>query len=69
MAQIVRNAQALGHSLDELGTPVEAREFGYTRSHMIAVNVAQWAGGVEVAKRLENEGKLMLGGKGENSFV
>jgi glycine hydroxymethyltransferase len=51
--QIVRNAQALGRSLDELGTPVEAREFGYTRSHMIAVNVAQWGGGVEVAKRLE----------------
>ncbi len=52
-AQIVRNAQALGQSLDELGTPVEAREFGYTKSHMIAVNVAQWGAGVEVAKRLE----------------
>jgi glycine hydroxymethyltransferase len=52
-SQIVRNAQALGRSLDEFGTPVEAREFGYTRSHMIAVNVAQWGGGVEVAKRLE----------------
>jgi len=51
--QIVRNAQALGSALDELGTPVEARESGYTRSHMIAVNVAQWDGGVEVAKRLE----------------
>jgi glycine hydroxymethyltransferase len=50
---IVRNAQALGRSLDELGTPVEAREFGYTKSHMIAVNVSQWGGGVEVAKRLE----------------
>ncbi|GER81450.1 MAG: serine hydroxymethyltransferase [Thermogemmatispora sp.] len=52
-AQIVRNAQALGQALDELGTPVEAREFGYTRSHMIAVNVANWGGGVEVARRLE----------------
>ncbi len=52
-AQIVRSAQALGHSLDELGTPVEAREFGYTKSHMLAVNVAQWGGGVEVAKLLE----------------
>ncbi|HLX57952.1 MAG TPA: serine hydroxymethyltransferase [Ktedonobacteraceae bacterium] len=52
-AQIVRNAQALGRSLDELGTPVEARDFGYTKSHMIAVNVSQWGGGVEVAKRLE----------------
>lgn len=52
-AQIVRNAQALGRSLDELGTPVEARDFGYTKSHMIAVNVAKAGGGVEVAKRLE----------------
>jgi glycine hydroxymethyltransferase len=52
-AQIVRNAQALGRSLDSLGTSVEAREFGYTQSHMIAVNVAEWGGGVEVAKRLE----------------
>src|SRR5256886_2658438 len=51
--QIVRNAQALGRNLDELGTPVEARDFGYTKSHMIAVNVSQWGGGVEVAKRLE----------------
>jgi glycine hydroxymethyltransferase len=51
--QIVRNAQALGRSLDELGTPVEARASGYTRSHMIAVNVAQWGGGVAVAERLE----------------
>ncbi|HEV7237062.1 MAG TPA: serine hydroxymethyltransferase [Ktedonobacteraceae bacterium] len=52
-AQIVRNAQALGRNLDQLGTPVEARDFGYTQSHMIAVNVAQAGGGVEVAKRLE----------------
>ncbi|MDQ2907176.1 MAG: serine hydroxymethyltransferase [Chloroflexota bacterium] len=51
--QIVRNAQALARSLDGLGTPVEAREFGYTKSHMIAVKVAQWGTGVEVAKRLE----------------
>src|SRR5438105_12051692 len=51
--KIVRNAQALGRSLDELGTPVEAREFGYTQSNMIAVNVSEWGGGVEVAKRLE----------------
>src|SRR5258708_37344686 len=42
-AQIVRNAQALGRSLDELGTPFHPREFGYTRSHMIAVNVSSWA--------------------------
>src|SRR5579871_6601602 len=44
-SQIVRNAQALGRSLDELGTAVEARDFGYTRSHMIAVKVSQWGCG------------------------
>src|SRR5260370_484915 len=39
--QIVRNAQALGSSLAELGTPVEARDFGYTESHSIAVDVSR----------------------------
>lgn len=49
----VANAQALGHALDAAGVPVEAKEFGYTQSHQIAVNVAQFGGGVETAKRLE----------------
>jgi glycine hydroxymethyltransferase len=52
-AQTVRNAQALGKSLDELGIPVAAREFGYTQSHQIAVDVATWGGGVDVALQLE----------------
>ncbi len=51
--QIVANAQALGHALDAAGVPVEARDFGYTKSHQIAVNVADHGGGVEVALRLE----------------
>jgi len=51
--QIVRNAQALGRCLDELGIPVEARDFGYTQSHTIAVNVSRWGGGVPVARQLE----------------
>ncbi len=52
-AQIVANARSLGAALAEQGVPVEAKEFGYTESHQIAVNVAQWGGGVEVARRLE----------------
>jgi glycine hydroxymethyltransferase len=52
-AQIVANAQALGKALDDEGIPVEAREFGYTRSHQIAVNVADHGGGVQAAQRLE----------------
>src|SRR5260221_10586862 len=51
--QIVRNAQALGRALDDEGVRVEARDFGYTASHQIAVNVAAYGGGVPVAQRLE----------------
>lgn len=52
-AQVVRNAQALGRALDDEGIGVEARDFGYTASHQIAVNVAAHGGGVAVAQRLE----------------
>ena len=52
-AQVVANAQALGRALDDAGIGVEAREFGYTRSHQIAVNVAAHGGGVAAALRLE----------------
>ncbi len=52
-AQIVANAQALGRALEHAGIPVEAKDFGYTRSHQIAVNVAAFGGGLEVARRLE----------------
>jgi len=52
-AQVVRNAQALGRALDDEGIRVEARDFGYTASHQIAVNVAAYGGGVAVAQRLE----------------
>ena len=52
-AQIVRNAKALGRALEDAGIRVEAREFGYTESHQIAVHVAAHGGGVAVAQRLE----------------
>jgi glycine hydroxymethyltransferase len=52
-AQIIRNAQALGKALDECGINVEAREFGYTSSHQIAVNVSNLSGGLQAAIDLE----------------
>ncbi len=51
--QICRNAVALAKSMEASGIPVEAREFGYTRSHQIAVNVASFGGGVKAALALE----------------
>ena len=52
--QIVANAQSLGSALEAEGIAVEAREFGYTRSHQIAVDVSMHGGGLEVAQRLES---------------
>ena len=52
-AQIVRNAKALGQALDDEGIQVEGRDFGFTESHQIAVNISVHGGGVAVAQRLE----------------
>ena len=52
-AQIVRNAKALGQALTDAGIGVEARDFGFTESHQIAVNVSAHGSGVEIAQRLE----------------
>jgi glycine hydroxymethyltransferase len=54
-SQIVRNARALGTALNASSVPVEAKEFGFTKSHQIAVNVAGFGGGVAAARRLEDE--------------
>jgi glycine hydroxymethyltransferase len=52
-AKTVQNARALGKALDDAGIDVEGRDFGYTDSHQIAVNVAVHGGGLAVAQRLE----------------
>lgn len=52
-AQICKNILALARSLEACGVKVEAKEFGYTRSHQIAVDVSQYGGGVKAALALE----------------
>ncbi len=52
-AQICKNALALAKAMEACGVPVVAREFGYTRSHQIAVNVSAFGGGVKAALALE----------------
>jgi glycine hydroxymethyltransferase len=52
MAQIVKNAQALGHALEARGIPVLAAERGYTRTHQVIADVGQFGGGLSVAQRL-----------------
>jgi glycine hydroxymethyltransferase len=45
MAQIVRNAQALGAALERRGIPVFGAHRGYTRTHQVIANVRQFGGG------------------------
>jgi len=52
MAQIVKNAQALGRALAERGIPMVAAGRGFTRTHQVIADVKQFGGGLEVAHRL-----------------
>lgn len=52
-AQICKNILALATSLEANQIKVEAKEFGYTRSHQIAVNVSNYGGGEQAAIALE----------------
>lgn len=51
--QTIQNAKALGAALDKQGFSVEAKAFGFTESHQIAVNVKAHGGGSYVSNRLE----------------
>jgi len=52
-ADVTANAKALAAALDRLGFKVEGKEFGYTESHQVAVNVSNIGGGERVSKTLE----------------
>jgi len=52
MAQIVRNAQALGAALARRGIPVLGAHKGYTATHQIIADVRPFGGGLTAARRL-----------------
>ncbi len=49
----IKNAKALAASLDKYGFDVQGKDFGYTKSHQVAVNVKEFLGGERVSKTLE----------------
>jgi glycine hydroxymethyltransferase len=49
----IKNARALASAMDRLGFDVQAKEFGFTESHQIAVNVKEFNGGEKVSRNLE----------------
>ena len=51
--QIVKNSQALGKAMHELGFKVLYPELGFSRTHMIVVDVTEFGGGSKQARLLE----------------
>ena len=58
-AQIVSNAKALGLALSDNGGHVEAKEFGFTKSHQIALNVSAYGTAKNVAKQLADNNIIL----------
>jgi glycine hydroxymethyltransferase len=51
--QVIRNAQALGAALTRRGLPIVAADSGFTLSHTVLMQVAEYGTGREVAQLLE----------------
>jgi len=51
--QTISNAKALGRNLSEMGFNVQAKDFDFTESHQIALDVSELGGGNEVARILK----------------
>ena len=51
--QTITNAKTLARSLSEAGFNVQAKEFDFTESHQVAVDVSELGGGNEVARILK----------------
>lgn len=52
--QIIKNAKALASEMDAYGICIEAKEFGFTESHIVLANVSNKGGGVNCARALED---------------
>jgi glycine hydroxymethyltransferase len=52
-SDVIANAKALAEALDKQGFDVEAKDFGYTESHQVAINVNNLSGGEKVSINLE----------------
>ncbi len=58
-AQVVKNAQTLAAALDKKGLDVQAKQFGFTQSHQVAVDVSRFGGGSAVSSLL-GENNIIL---------
>jgi len=52
--QVIKNAKALAQKLDDRGFNVQGKEFGFTESHQIAVDVTEFGRGDEGARIMKD---------------
>ncbi len=52
--QVIANAKALAEAMAGFGFDVQAKEFGFTESHQVAVSLARHGGGDQVARDLKD---------------
>ena len=57
--QTIANAKALGKALNDQGVHVEAKEFGFTESHQLALNVKNFGVARELARSLAIENNII----------
>ena len=51
--QVIRNSRALGEALDDRGVPVRCREYGYTASHQILLDMDKLNDSAQLPDKLE----------------
>jgi len=58
-AQTITNAKALAQALTDEGVNVEAKEFGFTESHQLAINVTNFGIAKELARSLSDKNNII----------
>jgi glycine hydroxymethyltransferase len=53
--QTIENAKTLGLALEDAGVNVEAKEFGFTESHQLAVRVSSFGEAKKIARNLAEQ--------------
>jgi glycine hydroxymethyltransferase len=51
--QVTRNSRALAEALDERGVPVRCKEYGYTASHQILLDMDELKDGMQIPDKLD----------------
>lgn len=57
--QVIKNAKALAEAMESQGFDVQGKEFGYTETHQVVVDVRKLGGGDEVARILQDNGVIL----------